>query len=670
MESQDPISIQNQEPASDNAKIETPATSNGTEAQEPKVSAADLILQKLQALNQEPLEKIVQEVSKENLAPATADDQSDSDDNEPEQSMPAKDYSELSKEELVAAMQELVSRDNILECRNDVEAVKNLFYKCHRAELALKRQKFVEDGNNEADFRAEADPLEEKFKSFYDQYREKRNKNTEEIEKMKLDNLEKKKQIIAKIEALINSQETLNQTFDEFKNLQKQWRDIGVVPQTEVKKLWDSYNFQVVRFYDFVKINKELRDLELKKNTEQKLALCERAEELLIETKVVRAFNELQKLHEQWREIGPAFAAQNEELWERFKKATNIINKNHQDYYANIKKEQESNYKAKMLICDKTEEIVAPDYTSHKEWEAKSKEILELQKMWKLIGFAPKKYNNAVYERFRNACDKFFEKKRYFYAQYKEEADNNLQMKEDLCVQAEGLKDSTDWKKTTEILKNLQAKWKTIGAVPRKNSEEIWQRFRSACNAFFDNKQKHFQSIDKEQDANLKLKEELIAEVENFKFGDNDEKNISSLKELQKRWTAIGQVPRSKKDSIYDRFRKAIDSQFAKINIDEAKRNEVKVKNLIESTKNSPQAYEKLRAERERIKNRQETLRQQIILSENNLGFFAKSKNADNMIEGFRKKMEKSKNEVEALQKLVAMLNKAISELPKKGDKK
>jgi len=670
MESQDPISIQNQEQNPDSANIVTPATSECAAQTEQKLSAADIILQKLQAINQEPLEQIVQEASKEEAASAAVPEDETPAESDESKAQASADYSTYTKEQLVAAMEELVAKDDVLEHRGDIDSIKAVFYKQHRALVAEAKRVFVEAGNDESDFKPEPDEAEARLQELYDLYREKRNKHTEEVEKQKEENLAKKKEIVSKIENLINSQETLNQTFDEFKNLQKQWREIGLVPQTEVQKLWESYNYQVERFYDFVKINKELRDLDLKKNTEQKIALCEKAEELLIESNVIKAFNELQKLHEMWREVGPVVAANKEELWQRFKTATDTINKRHLEYYANIKKEQESNFKAKSLICEKVEEIVAADYTSRKEWDAKYKEILELQKMWKLIGFAPKKHNNAVYERFRNACDKFFDKKRDFYAQDKEQSDNNLQMKEDLCIQAEGLKDSTDWKKTAEILKNLQAKWKTIGPVPKKKSDEIWNRFRAACNAFFDNKNNYYKTIDKEREDNLKLKEELIAEVENFQFKDSDEQNISALKELQKRWTQTGPVPSSKKESVYERFRKAIDAQFAKINIDEAKRNEVRVKNLIETMKGNSQAFEKLRAERERLKNRLDTLNQQISLSENNLGFFAQSKAAYNMIEGFKKKMEKSKNEAEALQKLISMLNKAINELPKKGDKK
>ncbi len=705
METQDPISTQNQEQAQapDNANVNTPDATAENDA--PKLSAAELLLQRLQARKEESFTQIIDEVQKEASSPAPSDKPQPID-NQPaaaEQPAEAEDgevaidgeqpenteaqedeeaaetvedldeinYAELPKEGLLEALEKIVNRDDVHKCKSYVDYIKTLFYKQVNAEVEQQREKFIENGYEPKDFRATPDPLEDKFKALFDQYRDKRNKYNEQLEQEKLNNLKLKQEIVSKIENLINTQDNINQTFDEFKNLQKQWREIGIVPQADAKQLWESYNYQVERFYDIVKINRELRDLDLKKNTEQKISLCERAEELLLEPKVVKAFNELQKLHEQWREIGPVFAAQKEEIWERFKKATYTINKKHQDYYANLKKEQENNFRAKTILCEKAEEIVAKDYHSRSEWDAQNKEILSLQQFWKMIGFAPKKHNNAVYERFRNACDKFFEKKREYYTQNKEEEENNLQLKEDLCVQAEGLKDSTDWKKTTDILKRLQLKWKTIGPVPRKHSEEVWQRFRAACNTFFDNKKKHFDSIDKEQEANLKLKEQLIAEVENFQSTESDEKNIAALKEMQKRWSEIGLVPISKKDALYDRFRKAIDMQFAKINIDEAKRNEIKMKHLIEAAQTNPQALEKLRNERDRLKGRLDTLRQQIALSENNLGFFAKSKNADAMIESFRQKMEKQKEEANSLQSLINNIGRAINEAANaKGDKK
>ena len=678
MEAQDPISIENQEQTPDTVSNTAPqsgetnvAPNEKTDGEPKKLTAAQIILQKLAARKAEPLEQIINEVETEGAEPTAEEEPLDENDSETEQheDLPKVNYSELSKEQLLEALKNLVQNDNIQQTKEDIESIKSAFYKIYRAELAERKQKFLDEGGQEKDYKPLVDPSEVVFKQLYEQFRTKKNQIFEQQERQKEENLKKKYEIISKIESLINSQETMNQTFDEFKALQKQWSEIGHVPQAETQKLWDSYNYQVEKFYDFVKINKELRDLDLKRNTDAKIALCEKAEELLLEPKAVKAFKELQKLHEQWREIGPALNAHKEELWERFKQATSKINKNYQEYFENIKAEQENNLKAKELICEKAEDLIANDYKTRKEWENKSKEILELQKIWKLIGFAPKKHNNKIYERFRSACDKFFDKKREYYTQNKEEEANNYQMKEDLCVQAEGLKDSTDWKKTTEIYIELQKKWKTIGPVARKHSEEIWQRFRAACNYFFEKKQQHFSGVDQEQLQNLDLKKQIIDEIENFKFEESDEKNLAALKELQKRWSAVGFVPFKQKEELQERYRKAIDKQFAKLNIDETKRSEAKVKALIESA-NGPQAYEKLRAEKERLKNKADAITQKITLAENNLGFFAKSKKADSMVEEFKRKMEKNKAEVAALNKLIAMLTKAINDIVKEQNEK
>lgn len=627
-----------------------------------KLSAAELVMQTLEALknkDENSLKEKIEEFKSEMEAnPSEAQEVELPDDTDT-------DFSGMDREEIIAKLEEIIQNGDILAVRSQVDALRSQFYKM-RENAPQHEEEGAQEENTE---NKESDPLEEKFKSLYALYREKRNELNSEIEKQQQENLAAKKEIIEKIGLLINPEGFNRQTYEDFKTLQKEWNEIGKVPQSEAKQLADAYHAQVEKFYYQAKIEKELRDLDLKVNTETKIKLCERAEELIIQPKIVAAFKELQKLHEQWRETGPVIADKKEELWERFKLATSKINKRHLEYYDNLKKEQEQNYKAKSLICEKAEEIVAAGCTTMKEWEAKSKEILELQQIWKLVGFAPKKFNTKIYERFRRSCDEFFGKKRDFYLQSREEEDNNLQIKEDLCTQAEGMKDSTDWSKTTEFYKKLQAKWKTVGPVPRKNSEELWQRFRSACNAFFDNKKKHFEDKDREEEENLKLKEQIITEIENFVFGDNDEDNISRLKEFQKRWLQIGAVPRPKRDKIFDRFRKAIDAQFNKINIDEAKRNEVKIKNLIDSSLNSSSGYEKLRAEKEKIRNRIENLRQQVVLAENNLGFFSASKNAENMIESFKRKLEKSKAEISTLEKFSSMLGKALNEIVAKTKK-
>lgn len=676
----EPISNESQDQNPDNVSSKTPETSQASQEAagnepEKKLSAADLLLEKLakrkagsesETLSSSDMKQIINEAAAVNITQeSVAAQEIEQDDPEEEEEVAnLKDsYADSDKNQLIDALKKLAENDDINAVKDDVESIKSYYYKLHKAEIAEQKAKFLEAGNQEKDFKADADPTEEIFKELYGAYREKRNKLAQEAENQKLENLKIKYEIISGIEKLVNSQETLNKTFDEFKILQKRWHETGLVPQSEVKKLWESYNYNVEKFYDFVKINKELRDLDLKKNTELKILLCEKAEELLLEPKVIKAFKELQKLHEQWREIGPALNQHKEELWERFKQATGTINKKHQEYFENIKSEQDNNYKAKTLICEKAEEIIAADYDSHKDWDAKSKEILELQKIWKLIGFAPKKFNNKVYERFRQACDAFFDKKRDFYSQNKESQDNNLQLKTDLCIQAEGLKDSTDWKKTTDLFIKLQQKWKTIGPVSRKHSDEIWQRFRAACNAFFDNKEKHFAVKDQEQDNNLKLKNEIIAEIENFAFGENDEENLAGLKKLQSRWSEVGHVNIKLKDDVQDRYRKAVDTQFGKLRIDEGKRNELKVKSLIDSIKSSDSAMDKLRAEKERLKLKVETLNQKITLWENNLGFFAKSKGADTMIADFRRKMEHTKNDINSLNNQISMINHAMQDI-------
>lgn len=693
MESQNPISNENQAQQPDNVlnNGSTPSQETAENTANNKLSAADILLQKLaqrKAQNQESISasdvsQVYQQVKDETPAQnvdyqkdieaeevaeqQTEENQTTSQEDDAQEK---ENFAELSKNQLLETLKKLVESDDITKIQNDVEAIKSVFYKKHNEEKEVAKQKFIENGYEERDFKF-SDPDEDTFKQYYAKFREKRNKYIQEQENIKQENLAKKRTIISSIEKLVNSQETLNKTFEEFKNLQAQWREIGLVPQADARKLWDDYKYQEQRFYDYVKINKELRDLDLRKNTEQKIKICEQAEELLLEPKVVKAFKELQKLHEQWREIGPTVQEHREDLWERFKQATDKINKNHQEYFENLKKEQENNYQAKSLLCDKADEIVESECTTRKEWEAKSKEILELQKIWKMIGFAPKKFNTKVYERFRAACDKFFEKKRDFFSQNKEEQDNNLQLKTDLCLQAESLKDSTDWKKTTDIYINLQKKWKTIGPVARKYSDEIWLRFRAACNEFFDKKQKYFAEIDKEKDNNLKLKNELISEIENFKFSDNDEQNLAELKKLQNRWSQIGHVPLENKDDVQNRYRKALDEQFAKLNIDETKRNEEKVKTLIDSVKNNPKvrdAQDKLRAEKERLKNKVDQLNSKINQWENNLGFFAKTKNADSMIADFRKKMEKTKAEAESLGKQIKLLGKAIADIAKNNE--
>jgi hypothetical protein len=384
-----------------------------------------------------------------------------------------------------------------------------------------------------------------------------------------------------------------------------------------------------------------------------KIMLCEKAEELLLESSVVKAFQTLQKYHDRWREIGPVPVDQRTEIWERFREVTAKINKIHQQHFEELKKTQKKNLEQKIVLCEKAEEISNLMLKNHRQWDEKSRELIELQKVWKTIGFAPKKENNKVYERFRNACDNFFNRKREFYAQNKENLLNNLQLKTDLCVQAEALKDSSEWKKTTEDLINLQQKWKEIGPVPKKHSDALWKRFRAACDHFFSRKSGYYENIDQTYAENLKKKKELIKEVEEFKMGKNVDENFKVLNDFQRRWSEIGFVPLKEKEKLQERFRKAVNAQFDNLDINQSKRDMLKFKNKINNIMQKPKADIKLDQERERYVSRLMQLKNDIILWENNIGFFTRSKNAESMIKEVQNKIDKAKEDIALLERKI-----------------
>ncbi len=568
------------------------------------------------------------------------------------------DYSTLSKPELVEALKILVYEKPVQQIRVDVESIKVNFYKKHKAEFEKKRKEFVDAGGDIAQFSVPEDLYEPQIKELLKQYRELRLKYNREIESQKHHNLEQKQRIIEQIKDLVNRNESVNQTFQEFRELQQRWREIGPVPQSNLNDLWETYHHHVQNFYDFIKINKELRDLDLKRNLEEKITLCEKAEELLIEPSVVVAFKKLQKYHNQWREIGPVLKEHRTEIWERFKEATSKINKKHQDYFEGLRDEQRRNLEAKTALCEKAEELAGLAIKSNKEWNKRSKEMIEIQKVWKTIGFAPKKDNNKIYERFRAACDGFFNNKREFYSEAKEEQQNNLQLKTELCLQAESLMNSNEWKKVTEDLINLQKRWKEIGPVPRKQSDEVWKRFRAACDTFFMRKSKHFAQVDTKYEENLKAKEDLINEIESYILKEDTEENLNAVKEFQRRWAEIGFVPIQNKESIQKRYREAINKHFENLKIDESKRNILKFKTKLENAQGNPRQENKLRQERDKLFNRLKQLENDIVLWENNIGFFAKSKNAEQMIKDVEWKIEKARGEIIMLEEKIKMIDK------------
>jgi hypothetical protein len=574
---------------------------------------------------------------------------------EPKKEKP--DYTKYTQVELVNAMRDILESNSSRDVKEEIDIIKSTFYRNLKADVEEQKTKFLEEGGNIEEFVAEKDPYEQDIKDLLKRYRQIRIEFNKKLEVEKEENLKLKYQVIEEIKGLINNEESINRTFQEFRDLQRRWREIGLVPQSEMKNLWDTYHFHVENFYDYIKINKELRDLDLKKNLEAKIKLCERAEELLVEPSIIKAFNTLQKYHEQWREIGPVPIEQKDDIWERFKAATAKINKKHQEFFDSRKLEQKKNLEAKIALCEKVEEINQQEITSHREWDEKSKEMVELQKVWRTIGFAPRKDNNRIYERFRNECDKFFDAKREFYSKNKELQQNNLQLKLELCNEAEAMKESTDWKKTTQDFINIQKRWKEIGPVPRKHSDALWKRFRSACDYFFDKKSEHFSDIDSEQVDNLKLKNDLIKEVENFKPLKDVDENLKMLKSFQRRWTEIGHVPIKKKDDVQNRFRDAINQLFDELNLDEEKRNLLKFKSKMTTYTASPRGQNKMRMERDKYMNKLKQLENDLVLLDNNIGFFTKSKNAESLIQDVKKKIENTKQKIEFLKEKIRVID-------------
>ncbi len=556
----------------------------------------------------------------------------------------------LNEEELVELFARKIESEPVQLLRPTVEAIKIALYKQHRAKVDAERKAFVEAGGDEAAFTPSEDAAEQRFKELFAIYREQRDRYIAQLDADKEQNLKIKLQIIEELKELVNSDETMNTTFARFRELQQQWKDTGLVPQQNVKDLWETYNLHVENFYNFIKINKELRDLDLKKNYEIKLNLCEQAEALSIETQIVESFRKLQKLHDEWRETGPVAIEFKEALWERFKEASSRINKRHQEHFESLKAEQMKNLALKQELCEKTEALLSQPMLSRKDWNKASDELLEIQKVWRTIGFAPKKDNNRIYERFRTACDKFFEQKREYYSGVKDEMEQNLALKQELCELAESLAMSEDWKHATDELIALQNRWKQVGPVARRHSDVVWKRFRAACDKFFERKSVHFSAIDSEYEQNLQLKRALLEEM---KGADVKEGGFEAIKEWQRRWSQIGFVPIKHKDALQKEYKSIVDAMFQTLRSSEHDRSMKRFKERVSGMKGGNQ----LRSERERLYNKVRQMEQDIALLENNIGFFSKSKNSEALIADVREKIERAKREMAELVEKVHLID-------------
>ncbi len=546
-----------------------------------------------------------------------------------------------SKIELIELLSRLLVSEPVQSLRHTVEAIKISFYKLHRSEGEELHRQFVAQNGEDTEYTPEPCEQEQQLNALLKEYRTKRDEFIANAEAEKEMNLKIKLQIIEELKDLVASDETLNHTFPKFRELQTRWRETGNVPMSEVKDIWERYHLHTEHFYSFIKINKELRDLDLKKNLEQKMMLCEQAEALVSESSVVEAFRKLQKLHDEWRESGPVANELKEEIWNRFKEASSQINKLHQNHFEQIKGDQLKNLELKEALCSRTEELVARGGVSHKEWNKASEKLLEIQKEWKSIGFAPKKDNTKIYDRFRTACDSFFEAKRQFYASQKGEMEQNLTLKTQICERAEALINSEDWKAATDQIIALQAEWKSVGGVAQRYSDQVWKRFRAACDGFFERKSAHFSSQDNEQDANLKAKESLLAEMEACDIV--AEGGFDAIKAYQRRFSEIGFVPIKAKDAVAKRYKEVVDGLFSTLRGQERDRSMNKFKDKISSMKGSGDS--RVRGERERMMQKVKQLDSDIALLENNIGFFGKSKGAEKLIADVNRKIEKARQD-------------------------
>jgi hypothetical protein len=568
------------------------------------------------------------------------------------------DYSGYSRQALLESLDLLVAHRTIHDITRDVENIRSTFYKKLKLESEEKHKKFVEEGGAEEEYKPAPDPLEEGFKASYENFRNKRAEYSKALEGDKEGNLKKKLEIIDHIKNLLNTQESLNKTFNEFRELQRQWRDIGPVPQADLHSLWENYHHHVERFYDYIKINQELRDLDLKKNLEAKMQICEKAEELLLEPSVVKSFGDLQLLHNQWREIGPVPAEKKDEIWDRFREATNQINRKHQDYYLTLKDEQKKNLDAKTHLCEKIEEILLKPVQSPKDWNDFSQEVVKLQQMWRSIGFAPRKDNIKVYDRFRAGCDEFFNRKREYFSRHRDDQHGNLQLKTDLCMQAETLSNSTEWRKTSEELVTIQKKWKEIGPVPRKYSDALWHRFRTACDNFFKKKSEYFSSQDSEQTENLRLKLELVEKVKSFAPSENHHEDLTMLKDIQKEFTSIGHIPIERKDEVQKEFRDALRKHFDRLEVDEPRNEILRYKQKVDTFVQSPKNRNRISSEREKLVNKLKQMESDVVLWENNIGFFAKSQKSESLIREVENKIAQERERIQLLKEKIDLLDR------------
>lgn len=565
-------------------------------------------------------------------------------------------YAAMDKKQLVEVLQNLAQQP-VNEVKEDVVRVRVAFAAIRKEELAKEKEAFIAKGNEEAAFAPAADELEEQFKSLYAEIKEKRAAYNAAQDALKAENLAKKREIISKINEIAEDADNVNRQYSTVQQLQQDFKAIGEVPSENDTEVWKSYQVAVERFYDLLKMNKELRDYDFKKNLEKKQALCAEAEALDEEADIVDAFKKLQQLHTSWREIGPVSKEIREELWTRFKNASAVINKKYQSFFEERKANEKKNAEGKEALCVKIEAISTDNLKTYAAWDEATKAIIGLQEEWKKLGFASRKVNTELFARFRKSCDEFFAKKAEFFKRMKDELAANLAKKIELCEKAEALKDSTEWKKTTDALIALQKEWKTVGPVVKKHSDAVWKRFIAACDAFFEEKKKQNVNVHSVEHENLKQKKDIIAQINSILENKETEDAPNKVRELMKKWQEVGHVPYKEKDKVYAEYKAAIDKAFEQLDMKAKKARMANFANSINQMSDTGKVYH----ERERLVRAYEMKSQELKTYENNLGFFnAQSKSGNSLVKEMERKIANIKEEIAMLEQKIKLIDEKI----------
>ena len=564
------------------------------------------------------------------------------------------------KEEVLARMKELAL--NVESAgKQELDSLKQSFYKFHNAELEAAKKQFIDNGGSEEDYAPQSDAIEEEFKNVMAIIKEKRSAQMAELERQKEENLQIKLSIIEELKELVESPDDANKSYTEFKKLQQQWNETKLIPQAKVNELWKSYQLYVEKFYDILKLNNEFREYDFKKNLEIKNRLCEAAEKLADEEDVISAFHQLQKLHQEFRDTGPVAKELRDEVWNRFKAASTVVNRRHQQHFEALKEAEQHNLDQKTVICEIVESIEYDELKTFSAWENKTQEVIALQTKWKTIGFAPQKMNVKIFERFRHACDDFFKKKGEFFKTLKEGMNENLEKKKALCEKAESLKESTDWKATADTLTKLQKEWKTIGPVPKKHSDTIWKRFISACDYFFEQKNKATSSQRSVELENMEKKKEILTRLSAIDESIDTEEASKQVRELMKEWGTIGHVPFKEKDKLYKQYHSLVDQLFERFNISASNRKLSNFKSNISNIQSG--GSQTLYREREKLVRAYENMKSELQTYENNLGFLTSaSKKGNSLLTELNRKVEKLKADLELVLQKIKVIDESIKE--------